>query len=386
MRYTRSVALLLTSFAAACGSSSSSTPTPTPPVTNTWRVADGAADLTVAQRADFLAGTLYENAHTTANGSGEIRGQLDKGGTAKFATLTSAQETATNTSTAFGAGVLTVDESTGAIRGFVITSGLVSPTAAHVHPGARGVAGSPIVALTGGPDLWIVPDNAPNLTAAQITQFQNGELYFNVHTAANPGGEIRGQIDKAGKVRIAALDGAQETPANASTAFGSAVFGVDETTGAIRGFLYTTGIASPTAAHIHPGARGASGAPIVPLSGGPNLWVVPDAAADLSAAQITSWQAGDLYVNAHSTAISAGEIRGQLDKPGDLRLAAMDGSQETPAVTTTAFGAGLLNVDDSGGSVRGFILTSGLVSPTVAHVHQAARGVSGGPIVSLAGP
>jgi hypothetical protein len=36
----------------------------------------GSATLTEAQEADLLAGKWYWNAHTTANGSGEIRGQV----------------------------------------------------------------------------------------------------------------------------------------------------------------------------------------------------------------------------------------------------------------------------------------------------------------------
>jgi hypothetical protein len=34
------------------------------------------------------------------------------------------------------------------------------------------------------------------LTAAQAADFTAGKMYFNIHTAANPNGEIRGQIDK----------------------------------------------------------------------------------------------------------------------------------------------------------------------------------------------
>jgi hypothetical protein len=32
------------------------------------------------------------------------------------------------------------------------------------------------------------------LTDAQITDLEAGKWYVNVHTAANPGGEIRGQV------------------------------------------------------------------------------------------------------------------------------------------------------------------------------------------------
>jgi len=73
------------------------------------------------------------------------------------------------------------------------------------------------------------------------------------------------------------------------------------------------------------------------------VWVVPDAAATLSAAQRTAFTDGNLYVNAHTTANGAGEIRGQLDLAGTVKLASLDGAQETPApITTSAFGAGVL--------------------------------------------
>ena len=34
------------------------------------------------------------------------------------------------------------------------------------------------------------------LTDAQVTAFADGKMYFNVHTDANKGGEIRGQMMK----------------------------------------------------------------------------------------------------------------------------------------------------------------------------------------------
>jgi hypothetical protein len=34
------------------------------------------------------------------------------------------------------------------------------------------------------------------LTDAQVTALMDGKVYANVHTAANPGGEIRGQLVK----------------------------------------------------------------------------------------------------------------------------------------------------------------------------------------------
>src|SRR5260221_13479380 len=68
--------------------------------------------------------------------------------------------------------------------------------AAHIHMGARKVAGPIIVPLC--PSTCTSPaSGAGTLTAAQITDLLAGKYYVNVHTVKNPGGEIRGQITKA---------------------------------------------------------------------------------------------------------------------------------------------------------------------------------------------
>jgi len=113
----------------------------------------------------------------------------------------------------------------------------------------------------------VVPDNAAALTPAQIAAFGTDGLYFNVLTAANPNGEIRGQLDKTGTARVAALDGTQETPPVTTTAFGASVIAVDATSSKVSGLLVTSGLVSPTAAHIHSAARGVPGGILVPLTG-----------------------------------------------------------------------------------------------------------------------
>jgi plastocyanin len=111
----------------------------------------------------------------------------------KVAALDNTQETTSSTSPGKGGGILTVDTTTGNASGFVASTG-VPGTAAHIHSAARGVPGGVIVTLVGGPDIWVVPDNT-TLSATNVTAFQNGNLYYNIHSAAFPDGEIRGQID-----------------------------------------------------------------------------------------------------------------------------------------------------------------------------------------------
>jgi hypothetical protein len=75
-------------------------------------------------------------------------------------------------------------------------SGLTGPaTAAHFHgPAAAGVNAGIVV-----PVKEITPSplkGEATLTDAQAADLQAGKWYFNVHTAANKGGEIRGQVMK----------------------------------------------------------------------------------------------------------------------------------------------------------------------------------------------
>jgi hypothetical protein len=74
-----------------------------------------------------------------------------------------------------------------------VTSKGIAGTAAHIHEAAPGKNGPVIIPLTKDGDTYAVPAGA-KLTDAQFASFQAGNLYVNVHTTENPGGEIRGQL------------------------------------------------------------------------------------------------------------------------------------------------------------------------------------------------
>ena len=106
--------------------------------------------------------------------------------------LTGAEETPPVTTSASGSGTISIaaDKS---VSGTIKTTG-IDGNAAHIHVGAAGQSGPPIITLeqsTAG--VWKVPAGA-KLTDDQYANFKAGKLYVNVHSAEHKPGEIRAQL------------------------------------------------------------------------------------------------------------------------------------------------------------------------------------------------
>ena len=119
------------------------------------------------------------------------------GGASAFAAdvkvkLTGAEETPPVTTSATGTGTIAVaaDKS---VSGTITTKG-IDGTVAHIHVGAPGQSGPPIITLSKGADgAWSVPAGS-KLTDEQYASFKAGNLYVNVHSAEHKPGEIRAQL------------------------------------------------------------------------------------------------------------------------------------------------------------------------------------------------
>ncbi|MDE3175970.1 MAG: CHRD domain-containing protein [Pseudomonadota bacterium] len=113
------------------------------------------------------------------------------------AKLDGAAETPPNDSKASGTIDATFDTATKTLTWTADYSGLSGPaTGAHFHgPAPAGKAAGVLVPVAG--ELASPIKGSAKLTDAQAKDLSDGMVYFNIHTAAHQGGEIRGQMMKA---------------------------------------------------------------------------------------------------------------------------------------------------------------------------------------------
>lgn len=112
------------------------------------------------------------------------------------ATLDGKSEVPPNTSSATGTADLDYDAASKKLSWTVTYSGLSGPaTAAHFHGPAE--AGKNAGVAVPIPNAASSPvKGEATLTDAQASDLLGGKYYIKIHTAANPGGEIRGQVTK----------------------------------------------------------------------------------------------------------------------------------------------------------------------------------------------
>ncbi len=349
---------------------------------------------TIAVPANFLSKALrkelYLNVHTASNPAGEIRGQLVLMTDIQYAAILNGLEQVPPVlSTATG--VFRFTYSPGNTKGHYIGSynGLSGPaTAAHIHNAATGVSGPVVAPLSAGLPNTFVGDLDFTVLPADFQQkLKDKLLYVNVHTAANPGGEIRGQLKSLGPITFeTVLNGDQETPPVTTSAIGTAVASLNPTLDSLTYFVSVTGL-TPTGAHFHTGPAGTAGPVLVPLAStpAPNFYT---GSVALTPSQLASFLNGNVYANIHTATNPSGEIRGQMES-NLRRVYAFDlcGDQEVPSNSSPALGAAAVTVDHLNTNLNYLYIVDGLSGPaTAAHIHNGAFGVSGPVLKPLNAP
>jgi hypothetical protein len=125
------------------------------------------------------------------------------------ASLSGAQEVPPIISAATGTAMVTIDAARTTITVTLTTQGFATPvTASHIHFGPAGTNGGVIFSLFAAPAVFpatltktltsadFSPDVAHGIItfADAVNAILLGNTYINVHTQANLGGEIRGQL------------------------------------------------------------------------------------------------------------------------------------------------------------------------------------------------
>jgi hypothetical protein len=193
--------------------------------TNTNIVTGTRTSVTVAEYGQLVNARFYVNIHTGNQPSGCSRGQIYRAGVAgPTQNLAGPSHIAVLDALQAGFGPTTADPNYSATRLGValvwnnvpalslmtkqVWTGLSGvATAAHIHgPAAPSSWFGQTAQNTGGVVWTIAQGTAATIsttnsftavTPAQTTSLDSGNYYFNVHTAANGGGEIRGQVVKS---------------------------------------------------------------------------------------------------------------------------------------------------------------------------------------------
>lgn len=262
----------------------------------------------------LLAGELYFNVHTSAHGSGELRGQVMGSQYYPFWTsMDGTQADPPNASTGKGFFLLRYNSANSTIEYGSQISGLTNVTGAHIHAGAFGQSGN-VMVPTPYDSTGFATNGYQGVAVADsvIRRLTKMEAYVNVHTQAFAGGEIRGQLLPAYNLTsIAFLDGMQQVPVNNSTGtgLGAVMFPPDPGQKEMYFSLLVGGLSgSVTLAHIHKGVPGQSGSPII------DLQITTDGLVNSveDSIMIQLLRGGGHYMNVHTSTFSGGEIRGDI--------------------------------------------------------------------------
>ena len=281
----------------------------------------GTVTLTPPQLGWVIDGLTYINFHNARFPGGEIRGQIvpQATGVPLTALLSGLAEHPAQVNTAAGAGTFSLEGDKLTFN--MVYSGLSGPaTASHIHGYTNSTGDAPVLInlgpFNGGAyGASGAVSGSVVLTSAQRNGLLGGQTYVNFHTAAKPGGEMRGQI--APVLMWAALSGANEGFVPVATpGTGSGTFALVRDQLALNVTYH--GLLSPaTASHIHgPAGFFQPAGVIVPLdpynggaygTAGGLSGIVP-----LVSSNLLNLIDGSTYLNFHTPNNPGGEIRGQI--------------------------------------------------------------------------
>lgn len=291
------------------------------------------------------------------------------------------------TTTATATASLTIDEDDNSLTGSI--TGLTADTVS-LRAGFAGETGDLLFDLDAdGNNQWSIPPNTV-LSQGELDQFNEGSLFLQASTTAQPQGILRGQIlindVNLLRVELAAI---QTVSLVSSTAIGTGYVTYDSVTGDAIAHVNGVGIDDAVAAHIHNAIAGVNGPVELGLTkdtGDLGHWFSDSVILDQG--QMDKLNSAELYFNIHTPANPSGEIRGQIipdnieviftELSGDSVVTAGSGG-----VTTTARGVAATTLLAATQTATTIINTSAIDDASSATLNQAPAGQNGPSIVDF---
>ncbi len=344
----------------------------------------GQLDATPELLRNLLINGVYADVRTTAHPNGEIRGQFVCETDLDFSCMLSGSDAEPpNNSTARAFGGIHFPLGAEDVAYAFVFHGLSSPvTSIGIYEGPAGQTGSFVTKLTGlfGNifqgliELDTLPD--PDF----LLKCREGKYYVVIKTVNYPEGEIRGQIGHVGYFgSLAPINEGQQIPPPfpPSAAFGFSRSILNGTLDSLTTTIYVADIL-PTSVKIRIGNPNEAGTELVDmgLSTAPGLY---SRKYKITAAQLTDFAQGRLFVNVASPTYPNGQIRGMMKNT--LRKGyAFDlcGVQVVPPTNSNALGIAVASVDQANCYLNYKVIADGLAGPPVdAYFATAGFGANG---------
>jgi hypothetical protein len=143
----------------------------------------------------WIAAAAMVGAFALLGGCSQMKSMMggdESRGRAQNVTLSGSNQVPPVTTSATGSGTVSVNADR-SVTARITVSGMTA-TAAHIHTGAAGANGPVAVPFVkSGDNVFVAPEGA-RMTEEQYAAYKAGNTYVNVHSAKNPGGEIRAQL------------------------------------------------------------------------------------------------------------------------------------------------------------------------------------------------
>jgi hypothetical protein len=365
---------------------------------------DNQLTLSPTQMNTFLNRSMYMNVHSTSHLSGEIRGQLQLESQMVFTGLFSgAFEVTPVMSDGYGTLKAEVNGDRMVLTGaFDQMNTAFDPNVAggaHLHQGYAGQNGPiaqniiPTLAADLRSGRYEANDNILTLDADQLLALREREMYANIHTTGQPGGELRAQLlFEASNYYFATLSGESKNPPVNTPGYGALTAEVSGPVVRMAGSFSNLDTEFDASigggAHIHNAIAGRNGGVALGLSADVSgdllsgVFPVGDNSFNLNLTQQDEMRNRMLYANIHTFGSPSGEIRGQMLPPAaSYFTTSLSSRNQIPQLFTESGGGLELELRGNMLVVTGsFDDLNSDFNPNVAggaHLHLGAVGTNG---------